>query len=77
MLNNEFMMRQAETLAAKLETTAKADEARITEAYRRLFGREPSANELALGREYLAGNPDGLARYAQTLLSSNEFLYVN
>ena len=55
---------------------------RAQDVWDRLYGRPVTERELALGLAYLSG-PDGGAkltrweRYAQALLSANEFLYVD
>ena len=51
-------------------------EARITALYKTLFGRGPTAQELALGRGYVTAE-ERWPLYTQALLSSNEFLFVN
>jgi hypothetical protein len=90
-LNGPLMQQQAKVLAKKLvaDTPADADSpidaaAIVTRAYHRLFARVPSENELRLGVDYLnaGGAKGGLAaeaveRYAQALLGSNEFLFVD
>ena len=61
----------------------------MRQAYRRAFGRSPSDEELRLATEFLAGQaelhrqaghgePDRLALtdLCQTLMSMNEFIYV-
>ena len=77
-LNSPFMEAQATALAALMKQ--QPEDQRITFAYARLFQREPSNNELQLGRRYLADADDSSAkwtRYAQALLGSNEFLFVD
>ena len=88
LMNSQFMVARAEALAAKLETVAESEDQRIQLAYRLLFGRFPRADELELGRKFIADrstvtNPheggdklEVFVQYAQVLLSSNEFMYV-
>jgi hypothetical protein len=78
-LNSKFIMLRAEVLARRVNADPKRDEAaRIESTYRILFGRPPSRGELQLGLSYLKGAPgDFWPRYAQALLNSNEFLFVN
>lgn len=71
-LNGEFLAARAEALAQRLTGTP---EERIRQAYRTVFGREATAAEVELGREFAAGG-DWRA-YAQVLLSANELLFVN
>ena len=50
------------------------DPKRITKTYKLLFSREPTAEELKLGLEFLAKGP--WPQYVQVLLSSSEFSSV-
>ena len=77
-LNSGLVMDAADALAERLEDEAGVNSrARIQRAYRLLFGREPSGDEMRLGREFVEAEPDSWAQYAQALLSSAEFLHVN
>jgi mono/diheme cytochrome c family protein/cytochrome c553 len=82
-LNDEFLVLSARGLAS---TLTGPDDARIRRAYALLFGRPPSDAELRLGLSYLGvvsaegQGEDDLSRwerYAQVLLGTNEFLYVD
>jgi hypothetical protein len=54
LMNSPFAMEQAEALAKRATRYATADTAcRISQLYRHAFAREPSAEETALGREFL------------------------
>ena len=75
-LNSEFLTARAKALASRLTTAKTADE-RIKQAYRIVFGREATADELHLGRDYTAQGKDAWLSYAQVLLSSNELVFVN
>ena len=72
-LNSGLMAAQAQALARRLSGT---DAQKITQAYRLLYGRPPDRSELGLGLEFVRGGGDAWARYAQVLLSSNEFTFV-
>jgi hypothetical protein len=74
-LNSDFVIKQAETFAARL-AHEPGDEARIHKAYEILFGREPLPKELQMGEAFLQSKPGAWPEYAQVLLSSNEFLFV-
>jgi hypothetical protein len=76
-LNSGFVERRAQALAHRL--SERPDElSRIGNAYRILFGRAPAREELRLGENFLKANQsDGWRSYAQALLNSNEFLFVN
>jgi cytochrome c553 len=81
-LNGEFMVRNAKALAARLRSGPDADDAgRIRRAFLLLYGRPVTERELGLGLAFLAGPPDGALtrweQYAQVLLGSNEFLYLD
>jgi cytochrome c553 len=56
LMNSDFMQQQAEKLARVLEPEAD-NSARIKKAYRTLFGRDPKAEELTAGLEYLSAEP--------------------
>jgi cytochrome c5 len=70
-LNSDFVAKRAEALGASL---GGDEAAKIAAAYRKLYQRDPDAEELRLGREYLAKS--GWASYARALLSANEFLFL-
>ncbi len=83
-MNGEFMVSQAKSLAARLQTESADDSARIRFAYQLLFIREPSEKELQLGNDFLkaaVSAPDAKLtpweRYAQALLGTNEFVFVD
>ena len=77
-LNSELVMEAADALAGRLRQEAGEDDrARIRRAYGVVFGREPTGDEMRLGREFVEAEPDSWPRYAQALLSSAEFLHVN
>ena len=75
LLNNEFVIKQAGLLSDRLESEAGKDrKAQIARAYDLLFGREPSAKELAMAAHFL--ETQSLAAYCRVLLNANEFVYV-
>ena len=75
-MNNEFVGQRAKALA---ERTASAGDtaARITFAYRLLYGREPKMDELHLGAQFVAKGQGAWPQYMQVLLASAEFSSVN
>ena len=87
-MNNSLVYEQAAKLAARVQSK-ETDAARITEAYRLLYSREPTSRELQIGLQFLRENPEkpGLRvsgepatpwrEYARALLSCNEFEFVN
>ncbi len=76
-LKRSFVERRAEELACRLEKL-ESNEAKVREAYALLFQRSPTREEVRLALEFV-GKDDYTAwqRYAQVLLASNEFVYVN
>jgi hypothetical protein len=73
-LNSDFVAQRAAALARRVG--AEADEpARVRKAYRLLYYREPSREELQLALDYL--KKASWTRYAQALLTSNEFTHQN
>jgi hypothetical protein len=75
LLNNPFMVRQAEHFAGRLEA-ARPDRGRQIElAYRLAFGRLPTADERAAVAAYARRH--GLANACRVLFNANEFLFVD
>jgi hypothetical protein len=73
-LNSDFLTQRAQALVSRLPDSTP--EARIRQAYRLLYTRDPNPEELALGQQYVS-DPRNWTSYAQVLLSSNELLFVN
>ena len=79
-LNAPFISRQAEQLTERVRAAADNDAARIELCSRYLFSRPPTAEELALGLQFLNAGGDGSShwpQYAQALLGLNEFLFLD
>jgi hypothetical protein len=87
-LNSEFIVRQARALASRVTAAGTGDEAsRIRTAFLLVYGRPAKAQEIALGKRFLgvAAVADRADRaplsaweeYAQVLLTTNEFLFVD
>jgi hypothetical protein len=77
-LNSSFIAQQSRILAKRLAAEAGDDDAaRIRRAYRLLYGRLPSENELGLGMRFVRPGGEAWARYAQVLLAAAEFSSVN
>jgi len=55
LMNNPFVIRQAETFALKLLSSSSSDEEKLTQAYLTLFSRSPSEKEKAKAKEFLSG----------------------
>lgn len=75
-LNGPFVMERSAALGKELARAGKSDSERIRLAYARLFQRPPSPREESLALAYLAEGASW-ERYAQVLLTSNEFLYLD
>jgi hypothetical protein len=84
-MNAPFVLEQARHLTARADLPPESEVAeRIRRLYRIVFGREANDEEVALGTTYLqtaasepAGEQSPWARYAQVLLMSNEFAFVD
>jgi hypothetical protein len=77
-LNSPLMTHLASELVKRLERDAgPSQEARIRRAYALLFGRAPSTTELQLALNFLEEGNAAWPQYAQVLLGSNEFLFVD
>ena len=76
LLNSEFVMRQAERLTDRLAREGTDEKDRIQRVYRLLYARGPTKAEIKLGRRFLSGDESRWPQYAQVLMTSNEFLYV-
>ncbi len=90
-LNSEFMISNARAVAARLTNrtdsrSLRNDDDRIMRAYWLLFGRPATERERRLGMLYLRGADAPVSprtdlsrwdRYAQTLLATNEFLFID
>jgi hypothetical protein len=68
-MNSPFMLAESKELARRQES--------IDALYRRLFQRAPTRKEKQVGRDFLANSKYNWPQYAQVLMSSNEFIYIN
>jgi hypothetical protein len=81
-LNHPFVLAQAASLATRSSEGGRADhESRIRWLYQTLYSRDPVSSETDLGKRFLdSGGSDPSKtwqRYAQVLLSANEFQYLD
>jgi cytochrome c553 len=82
-LNSDFMERQAKAFAARVLDGPESDESgRIRRAFLLAYGRTPADREIRLGIEFMASANEGgglspWERYAQVLLSANEFAFTD
>jgi hypothetical protein len=89
MMNSPFAIQQAKALAARPEVAQEPEPAkRVEKLYRLLYGRSPAPDELWAAAEFIRGEeafaspetPSALTpweKYAQVLLQSNEFVFVD
>ncbi len=79
MLNSAFVAEQAKAIAERPEVRNEADpNQRIAAAYRIVLGRAPETAERDLALKYVTGGgPEIWADFAQALLMSNEFVFVD
>jgi Protein of unknown function (DUF1553)/Protein of unknown function (DUF1549) len=71
-MNSSFVQEQARALAEQV-AGERTPEAAIQSLYRKVFSRNASPDEVALGAAYLRAS--NLAHYAQALLSTNEVIF--
>jgi hypothetical protein len=74
-------------LAKRIQAISKSESENINAAYKILFSRQPSPNELELAMFFLHASEenndkpinkmDRWERMAQALLASNEFMYID
>jgi len=75
LLNNPFMVRQAEHLAARVKSLAAGQDQQIAWLYRLALGRNPDRRETRRLADFAAQN--GLENAARAILNTNEFLFVD
>jgi hypothetical protein len=75
MLNNPFIVRMSEHLAARVRQEARDVDEQVREAVRLCFGRTPTEPELRRFAAYTKQH--GLENLARLLFNSNEFLFVD
>ena len=86
-INSPFVIEQSKLLAKRIQASSKSESENINTAYKILFSRTPSINELELAMFFLHANEEGSEkpinkmdrweRLAQALLASNEFMYID
>jgi hypothetical protein len=75
LLNNPFMVNQAECCARKLQKAERDVPGQIKLACLEILGRAPTAEELRLMTDFVSHQ--GLAGLCRYLLNANEFLFVD
>lgn len=75
LFNSQFVLQQANLFADRLKRECGDDAAaQATRAFELCFGREPTAEELAESRAFMAA--ESLAAFCRALLNSNEFVFL-
>ena len=74
LLNNPFVLSQAERLSARVSAEARSPEAQADLAYRIALGRPPTRPELAIALDLIANQ--SLASFTHVLLNLDEFMYM-
>jgi hypothetical protein len=80
LLNNPFVLEQTQALAKRILAAERDEPARLNRVYSLLYGRPPSAEEIAIGRDFLkraGGGEAARQEYSEILLCANEFIYVD
>jgi hypothetical protein len=83
LLNSPFLLDQARALAARPDLASRPLDDRIARLYLDLFGRPARPHEIELGRGFVEnapkaeGSPSPWEEYAQVLLLTNEFLFLD
>jgi hypothetical protein len=85
LMNSPFVVEQAKALAARSEVArSKASAEKVTAIYRAALGRPATADEIALAKEFVAAAAWSFGakltpweQFAQALLESNEFAFVD
>ncbi len=76
LLNNSFVLRMADRLAARVKATSEANaSAQVRHVFRLAVGREPGSEELAASSRFVEQH--GLPALCRVIFNSNEFLYVD
>ena len=76
LMNNSFVLRMVERLAARVQRESGDDvEHHIARVFDLVFSRKPDTDELKWTAEFV--NEHGFAALCRVLLNSNEFLYVD
>ncbi len=76
LLNDPFVIEQADHFAERLADAQKSDvRGQVKAAYRLALGREPSQREVELARQFVEKR--GLFQFCRALFNANEFLYID
>lgn len=76
LLNNEFMLQQAQHFAVRLEAVPGATAGqKIEQAFQLAFGRSPTAAESEAAGQFVKSA--GMVQFCRAILNANEFVYVD
>ncbi|TWT80917.1 Planctomycete cytochrome C [Planctomycetes bacterium CA13] len=76
MMNSPFVIEQADQIAVRC--IESSPEETVVEMYKTIFQRLPSESEKQMGVTFLLGDhPEGKSLYAQTLMLTNEAMFVD
>jgi hypothetical protein len=75
MMNDHFLIRQCEHVAARLAGSAKTPEQQVGDLYRLMLQRDPTEHELSKLSVYTTRH--GLANTCHLLMNSNEFMHLD
>jgi len=75
LLNHSFSLRMADNFADRLASEAEAPDDHVRRAYHLMFGRDPDADELNLGGDFIARR--GLSAFCRAMWNSSEFLFID
>jgi hypothetical protein len=80
-MNSPFVIEQAGAIVKRAEISAASEAAeRIKRLYAIMFGRQPTNDEITTGVQFVAADNNANAnwqRYAQALMVSNEFVFID
>ncbi len=86
-INSSFAIEQSKELAKRLQDFSKVERDNINQAYKLIFSRNASIQEVDLALSFLYNSEDNAEkssnkmdrweRFAQALLASNEFIYID
>ena len=81
LMNHPFAIESARAFLNRPEIAAMRDaEAKLDRLYRLIYGRDPTVEDVAMAREFLASHPAGSDPWpalVQALLMANEFVFVD
>jgi hypothetical protein len=78
LMNHPFILTASKTLASRPDVTGASEvPARVDRLYHLLYGRGATDEERELARAFAADPDGGWRRFAQALLMSNEFAFVD